>query len=458
MHCPASQPAIYYHYDYYLNVHSFHSFFQSIGDHNNDIDMHLLDSFVKMVYHPTSLMTSEQTTSSTSERRARVTNQNRYEHSSSSSTSYSYSSSSSSSSSSHSNSENALKKRKMKKRPTNYASTSSSSSSLSSSNTSFTESSTSIEYELEETEQDKQRRITHDSMVKIMPYMTQLSKKYSSISLEFLQKVYATFNQIPFNDSERATILCGLSQMISITSRDLFTQQFVIPECKESVIQNQGCTFYNIHYPGKHDDDGDSDLKERCNHEIMLVERWKHNLFSYIITHALIQRLINLSSKKALKMPKDGVTILNETLNRYSFLFHVNNNTNNVCLCGGGGGGGGQKKHHQQSLCMNNFVVYTKRDCKFFTWLENSCSLFGDGDCQVYTPLPFHLVLFLCGKYKAFRSIYNMKEEQSGTQMTEHTSPQMMCYDTYINYEKWVSVPSYYYAIYESLNKSTTFL
>lgn len=267
------------------------------------------------------------------------------------------------------------------------------------------------------------------------------------VDKEGLYKIYSRFKNLPYDShSEKLNELFWGLRILSFGECTL--HDIILNEDTSQAVQ-----FLNIHQ-NQHKGLVVTNLSHKG--DTYMVDQKIHDTLYYTITRALVERIIQVLKTSKKPQPKLIAVLKKEMPHVYSkhSMSHVHCK-NKVHLEKANGG--------ENTQCLNNHVIYTKTTSKLYTFIRNvATTKFSidqqDGDvafvcCDFALPIPFYLVLFLCGLSTDFKSEYNMKLNGGESPMTTTTNNTsiVQSVDSYIDYEKWVCLPLWCLIMYQNV-------
>jgi hypothetical protein len=272
------------------------------------------------------------------------------------------------------------------------------------------------------------------------------------VNFKGLMDTYMIFSKLPLpvQQSNVSQWFSGLGEGGLVSQTSLRNHNIILNDSQ------CGELFYNVFYTKQA-----TPVKwlSRELSDTFMVDVNFHDPFYYIISRALVKRL-----SEGLKRHTSMLLLINEMKKNIPWClgkYHTSQ-----CQC--------KNRNHrrregvaEEELCLNHQVIYTKKTSFLYTFVKkmfkstNMYSIKGNDEqtlkwnnCDLSLPLPFYLVLFLCGNVKEFRTPENLVSSSSlqvpeinNTTTTTTTSSLNtdinVLYDTYKDYEKWVCLPSW---------------
>lgn len=264
-----------------------------------------------------------------------------------------------------------------------------------------------------------------------------------NVSVEGLYDIYMTFKYLNYDvssQSERNELYCGLR----ILPPTVYTQHniMVFDDSKYAV------KFHSIH---KEQNKAllctlNSNIQHKS--DTYIVEQKIHDILYFTISRALVERIIRVSNPS-----RDLIDIFTVELPHV----HSKHSMSHVHC---------KNKTHLESRdipCLNNRVIYTKTTSKLYLFIKSILntkfsSIEGHdnisyNECEFALPLPFYLVLFLCGNSTDFKSEYNIGGLKTTTTTIINNTNGIASHtiDAYIDYEKWVCLPFWCLLMYQNV-------
>jgi hypothetical protein len=276
---------------------------------------------------------------------------------------------------------------------------------------------------------------------------------------EKLFMIYTRFKNLPFNveePSERNELFCGLAiipQNVYHTHKIMFYDD-----------TNYAIRFLNIH---KAQDNARLVNGFTQRSDTYLVDQLIHDTLYYTITRALIERIIRIikTTSTTDTLSQESIDLIAMLKNEMPHVYSRHSMSHVHCK--------NKSKGHKSEGCLNNYVVYTKTTSKLYTFIkgmtrdtqiriekEEELGRVTYNECDFALPIPFYLVLFMCGNSTDFKSEHNMisKSSTTTTTTTENNNTSRIgdttiahSMDSYLDYDKWVCLPLWCLAMYQNV-------